>query len=149
MAIGWAKRTMSVESDPVHPTVFARRVNAIVGALTRARQVLKDELAHLREQSDLADLKRIGRVATECLAAFDEARWILKATTAPIGAEPCTNSLMAWLEMHVDACDALCRASGTRNYKHIETAQDLMRQANAHAHTFNRHRRLVVERVAA
>ena len=84
MAIGWSKRTMSVDSDPVHPTVFARRINAIVGALTRARQILKDELVPLRTHPDAADLKRIGRVATECLAAFDEARWILRATTAPI-----------------------------------------------------------------
>lgn len=149
MAIGLASRTTSVETEPVHPTVFARRINAIVGAMTRARQVLKDEVSPLRGQPNLAELQQIGRVATECLAAFDEARRILKITTAPIGAEPCTNSLMAWLDMHLAACDALCRASGTRSSKHIETAQNLMRQANAHAHTFNRHRRLVVERVAA
>ena len=149
MAIGWAKRSKSLDSEPVHPTVFARRINAIVGALTKARKVLKDEIAPLRIHVNAGDLVRIGRVANECLAAFDEARWILKSTPAPIGAEPCTDSLMAWLEMHVDACDALCRASGTRNSRHIETAQDLLRQANTHAHTFNRHRRLVVERVAA
>lgn len=127
---------------------YARRLNAVVAAASRARKLLGAELGKLELKSD-AGLARIARVAWRCAEVFDEARWVTKSMKSPPGAEVCTIALRHWLEAQLAACDALGRAAGTKDRDHVRTAVRLLRDANAYAHQFNHARRMVVERIAA
>jgi hypothetical protein len=127
---------------------YAKRLNAVVAAASRARRALSGELAKLDVQND-PSLARIARVAGRCAEVFDEARWVTKSMTSPAGAEVCTISLRHWLEAQLAACDALGRAAGTKDREHVRAALRLLRDANSYAHQFNSARRIVVERIAA
>jgi hypothetical protein len=127
---------------------YAKRLNAVVAAASRARRALGAELAKLDLRNDI-DLARIARVAWRCSEVFDEARFVARAIKSPPGAEVCTIALRHWLEAQLAACDALARAAGTKDRDHVRTAIRLLREGNAYAHQFNNARRLVVERLAA
>jgi hypothetical protein len=133
------------QSDTVQ---YAKRLNAVVAAASRARRALGGELAKVDLKNDVG-LARIARVAWRCSEVFDEARFVARAMKSPPGAEVCTIALRHWLEAQLAACDALARAAGTKDRDHVRTAIRLLKEGNAYAHQFNNARRLVVERMAA
>ena len=136
------------KTTPTDSAQYAKRLNSIVAAASRARKVLSGELAKLDTMNE-AQLARIARVAWRCAEVFDEARWVARSMSTPPGAEVCQIALRHWLEAQLAACDALSRAAGTREREHVRTAFRLLREGNAYAHQFNNARRLFVERLAA
>lgn len=145
---GMPTRTPQRPARPNDAVQYAKRLNAVVAAASRARRALGGELARLDFKSD-ASLTRIARVASRCSEVFDEARFVARAIKSPPGAEVCTIALRHWLENQLAACDALARAAGTRDRDHVRTAIRLLKEGNAYAHQFNHARRIVVERLAA
>jgi len=132
----------------VNAAQYAKRLNSIVAAASRARKVLSGELGKVDVMSD-AQLARIARVAWRCAEVFDEARWVARSMSCPPGAEVCQIALRHWLDAQLAACDAISRGAGTKERDHVRTAVRLLREGNAYAHQFNNARRLFVERMAA
>ncbi|HEY3107467.1 MAG TPA: hypothetical protein VGL23_01860 [Chloroflexota bacterium] len=127
---------------------YIRRLGAAVRSAIEARQRLTDELARY-ERTGLAALPALGRVASAAGHDFDEARWVVSAHQAPRGAEVCSLALRQWLTFHVDACDALSRAAGTGEARHLRAALDLLRGAQPFALQFNRVRERLAGQLAA
>src|SRR5688572_3655666 len=88
----------------------------------------------LREFSQLGQhptsaLQRAGRIGARCAPAFDEARRTAAALPTPIGAQPVRDALLGWLDAHIQACDALALAGGTREGQHLVRAAAFLRDA--------------------
>jgi len=149
MAVVW-RSDVQVEAGALPGDQFAyiRRLGVAVRSAIEARKRLTDELARY-EKIGAAALPSLGRVASVAGHNFDEARWVVSAHQAPRGAEVCSQALNQWLTFHVDACDALARAAGTGEARHVRAALDLLRGAQPFALQFNRVRERLAGQLAA
>jgi len=127
---------------------YIRRLGAAVRSAIQARQRLTTELARY-EEAGPAGLPALGHVARRAGQELDEARWAVSVARAPRGAELCSQALKQWLTLHVEACDALARAAGTRQPQHVRAALDLLENAKPFAVQFNRVREHLAGRLAA
>jgi hypothetical protein len=149
MAVVW-QSDVQAETGALRGDQFTyiRRLGVAVRSAIRARKRLVDELARY-EKLGVATLPSLGRIATACGHDFDEARWAVSVAPAPRGAEVCSQALQQWLTFHVDACDALARAAGTGEARHVRAALDLLRGAQPFALQFNRVRERLAGQMAA
>ena len=127
---------------------YIRRLGVAVRSAITARKRLTEELARY-DKLGAATLPSLGRVASACGHDFDEARWAVAVAPAPCGAKVCSQALQQWLTFHVDACDALARAAGTGEARHLRAALDLLRGAKPFALQFNRVRERLAGQLAA
>lgn len=114
----------------------------------RVRDGLLREFSQLDQHPETA-LTRAGRMGARGAPAFDEARRAAAALPTPIGAQAVRDALLGWLDAHVQACDALMRAGGTRDPRHLRTAATLLRHAEPFARKYNQARGSLAQRLAA
>jgi hypothetical protein len=149
MAVVW-QTDVEAEADtpPSDQFAYIRRLGVAVRSAIDARKRLTDELARY-EKVGAAALPSLGRVARASGHDFDEARWVVSSYRAPRGAELCSQSFDQWLTLHVDACDALARAAGTGDVRHVRAALGLLRGAQPFALQFNKMRERLAGQLAA
>jgi hypothetical protein len=149
MAVEW-QSDVGFEADAARGDHFAyvRRLGVAVSSAIQARRRLTDELARF-EKAGRPALPALGRVASASGRVFDESRWAVEVAQPPRGAELCSQALRQWLTLHVEACDALARAAGTGEPRHVRKAQDLLKGAQPFAVQFNRVRDRLAGRLVA
>src|SRR5437660_507032 len=119
MAVVWQSDVQAEAGTPRSDQfAYIRRLGVAVRSAIEARKRLTDELARY-ERLGAAVLPSLGRVASASGHDFDEARWAVAVAQPPHGAEVCSQALQQWLTFHVDACDALARAAGTGESRHV------------------------------
>lgn len=123
------------------------RIGRIVAQAIRSRQILMHELRQIDDTRE--SLARAGRMAHACGQGFDDARWALTNAPSSIGLDYCVERLLAWLDVHVDACDALALAAGTGDRVHLSSAMDKLRTAQMLAKSFNAARDHLARHLAA
>jgi hypothetical protein len=127
---------------------YVRQLGQAVAAAMRARAQLVREFAQL-DQTPTTALVRAGRIGARCAPAFEEARHEVATLPTPLGAQTVRDALLGWLDVHVRVCDALVRAAGTRDPRHVGDAAAALRNARPFAERYNLARRRLAERLAA
>jgi hypothetical protein len=149
MAVMWRSEVDSeAGADRGDQFAYVRRLGSAVRSAIEARRRVMAELARYDRLGTIA-LPQLGRIASTAGHDFDEARWVVSSYRAPRGAELCSQSFDQWLTLHVDACDALARAAGTGDVRHVRAALGLLRGAQPFAHQFNKMRERLAGQLAA
>jgi hypothetical protein len=123
-----------------------------LGRAVKHAMVVRNQL--LREFSQLdkhptTALVRAGRIGARCAPAFDGARRDVAAMPTPPGAQMLRDALIGWLDVHLQVCDVLMRAAGTREPGNLTTAAAVLRNAHPYAARYNLARRSLAQRLAA
>lgn len=127
---------------------YVRRLGIAVAAAMRVRAELLSEFARLDRVPSEA-LHRAGRIGRRCGPAFEQARWAVRGLTPPLGGQACSDALVGWLDVHLAVCDALTRAGGTQDPRHLSAAAAMLRSAQPLAQHFNTARRRLAAGLAA
>ena len=134
--------------DCYEQTRYVIHLGRTVKHAMQVRGQLLRELSQLDKHPTTA-LVRAGRLGARCAPAFDEARRAVAELPTPQGAQLLRDALLGWLDVHVQACDVLMRAGGTREPGNLTTAAAILRNAQPYAARYNIARRTLAQRLAA
>ena len=129
-------------------TQYVAQLGRAVKHAMQVRNRLLKEFSELDQHPSTA-LTRAGRIGFRCAPAFDEARRAVAALPTPIGAQIVRDALLGWLDIHMQACDVLMRAGGSREPGHLTAAAAILRNAHPYAIRYNSARRSLAQRLAA
>jgi hypothetical protein len=127
---------------------YVRQLGRAVKHAMQVRGQLLKEFSELDRHPTTA-LARAARIGSRCAPAFDEARRNVSAMPTPPGAHMLRDALVGWLDVHVQVCDVLMRAGGTREPGNLTTAAAILRNAQPYAARYNIARRTLAQRLAA
>jgi hypothetical protein len=134
--------------DRYDQTRYVIQLGRAVKHAMEVRGQLLREFADLDKHPSTA-LALAGRIGGRCAPAFDEARRAVAQLPTPPGAQLLRDALLGWLDVHVQACDVLMRAGGTREPGHLTTAAAILRNAHPYAVRYNMARRNLAQRLVA
>ena len=127
---------------------YVRQLGRAVKHAMVVRNQLLREFSQLDQHPSTA-LVRAGRIGFRCAPAFDEARRVVASLPTPMGAQMLRDALLGWLDVHLQACDTLMRAGGTREPGNLTAAAAILRNAHPYAARYNSARRSLAQRLAA
>jgi hypothetical protein len=134
--------------DRIETWMYLRHLGRTVKLGMQLRSQMLRELSQLDAHPATA-LLRAGRIGLRCAASFDQSRRALRDMAYPAGAQSVHEALLGWLDIHIEACDALTRAAGTKDARHLSSAASVLRGARPFAHRYNAARLRLAERLAA
>ena len=128
-------------SAPRQVVAYLFALRPIMSSVTEQRRGWIREVGHLIEEARTGDSislsRQAGRLGHGQVMQFREARLQVTHLVPPVGCEALHQSVVDWIEKHVEACETLMRAEQSRSLRPLREAQEQLGDARRNSQRFN------------